>query len=68
MKIPLINLKDQFAPLRDQMLAAISQILDTQEFVLGSEVKALEDEVAPVFNDEARDRLPHPDQMLCCSP
>src|SRR6267378_8296858 len=50
MKIPLINLKDQFAPLRDQMLAAISEILDTQQFVLGGEVKALENEVAQYSN------------------
>src|SRR5712691_9379234 len=50
MKIPLINLKDQFAPLRDQMLAAISEILDTQQFVLGGEVKALEDEIAQYSN------------------
>ncbi len=50
MKIPLVNLKAQFAPLRAEMLAAIERIVDSQQFVLGPEVKALEDEVAQYSN------------------
>src|SRR4051794_16093633 len=46
MNIPLVNLKAQFAPLRSEMLASLERILDSQQFVLGPEVKALEDEVA----------------------
>jgi dTDP-4-amino-4,6-dideoxygalactose transaminase len=46
MEIPLVNLKAQFRPLRTQMLAAIERIIDSQQFVLGPEVKALEDEIA----------------------
>ena len=46
MKIPAVNLKAQFEPLRSELLAAIERIIDTQQFVLGSEVQALEDEVA----------------------
>jgi dTDP-4-amino-4,6-dideoxygalactose transaminase len=50
MKIPLINLKVQFEPLRAEMLAALERILDSQQFVLGPEVKALEEEVAEYSN------------------
>ncbi|HXD33274.1 MAG TPA: DegT/DnrJ/EryC1/StrS family aminotransferase [Pyrinomonadaceae bacterium] len=46
MNIPLINLKAQFAPLRAEMLQSLERILDSQQFVLGPEVKALEEEVA----------------------
>ena len=50
MNIPLINLKDQFAPLRAEMLASLERIVDSQQFALGPEVKALEDEVAQYSN------------------
>lgn len=46
MNIPLVNLKAQFMPLRAEMLASLERILDSQQFVLGPEVKALEEEVA----------------------
>ena len=46
MNIPLVNLKAQFTPLRAEMLASLERILDSQQFVLGPEVKALEEEVA----------------------
>jgi dTDP-4-amino-4,6-dideoxygalactose transaminase len=50
MNIPLINLKDQFAPLRAEMLASLERIVDSQQFALGPEVKALEDEIARYSN------------------
>lgn len=50
MNIPLINLKDQFAPLRAEMLASLERIVDSQQFALGPEVKALEDEIARYAN------------------
>lgn len=46
MNVPLINLKAQFTPLRAEMLASLERVLDSQHFVLGPEVKALEEEVA----------------------
>jgi len=46
MRVSLVDLKGQFAPLREEMLAALGQVLDTQQFVLGAEVKALEGEIA----------------------
>src|ERR1700720_4077285 len=48
--IPLISLKDQFEPLREQMRAAIDGVMDSQQFVLGAEVKSLEEEVARYSN------------------
>ena len=50
MDIPAINLKAQFEPLREQMRAAIERVMDTQQFVLGAEVKSLEEEIARYSN------------------
>jgi dTDP-4-amino-4,6-dideoxygalactose transaminase len=44
--VPLLDLKAQFAPLRAEILAAISRVCDTQQFILGPEVEALERELA----------------------
>jgi dTDP-4-amino-4,6-dideoxygalactose transaminase len=44
-KVPLLDLKAQFAPLRDDALAAIARICDTQHFILGPEVEGLEREL-----------------------
>jgi len=46
MNVPLLDLKAQYAPLREEMLAAVERVFDSQYFVLGPEVKALEKEVA----------------------
>ena len=50
MKVPLIDLAAQFEPLREQMLASIERVIDSQQFVLGSEVKSLEEEIARYSN------------------
>jgi dTDP-4-amino-4,6-dideoxygalactose transaminase len=44
--VPLLDLKAQFAPLRDQIQRAVGEIIESQGFVLGPVVKGLEDEVA----------------------
>ena len=44
--VPLLDLKAQFAPLRDPIQRAVGEIIESQGFVLGPVVKALEDEVA----------------------
>ena len=43
--VPLIDLKAQFAPLRQDVLDAIARVCDTQHFILGPEVEALEREL-----------------------
>ena len=52
-KVPLLDLKAQFAPLRADVLEAITRVCDGQQFILGSEVESLEREL------EAFLRIPH---------
>jgi dTDP-4-amino-4,6-dideoxygalactose transaminase len=44
--VPLLDLTAQYRPLRDEILAAITRVCDTQRFILGPEVDALERELA----------------------
>ena len=46
MKVPMLDLKAQFAPLRGEIEQAISRVMDTQGFINGPEVGELECEVA----------------------
>ena len=46
MKVPLLDLAEQNAELRPEIEAALGRVLDTNGFILGSEVAALENEVA----------------------
>jgi dTDP-4-amino-4,6-dideoxygalactose transaminase len=46
MKVPLLDLQGQHHALRSQLLAAVERVIDTQQFVLGPEVAALEKEIA----------------------
>jgi dTDP-4-amino-4,6-dideoxygalactose transaminase len=46
MKVPLIDLRGQHLALRPQLLEAIERVIDSQQFVLGDEVEALEKEIA----------------------
>ena len=44
--VPLLDLQAQFASLRDEIYRAMEEIVDSQQFVLGSPVERLEAEVA----------------------
>jgi dTDP-4-amino-4,6-dideoxygalactose transaminase len=46
MKVPLLDLQAQYAPLRDELRAAALRVMDSQQFILGPDVPALEREVA----------------------
>ncbi len=46
MQVPLLDLKPQHAHLREELRAALDRILDSQQFVLGEEVRLLETELA----------------------
>ena len=46
MQVPLLDLKAQYATLRDEARAAVDRVLESQYFILGPEVEALEREVA----------------------
>jgi dTDP-4-amino-4,6-dideoxygalactose transaminase len=43
--VPLLDLQAQYRPLRDELLAAIIRVCDSQRFILGPEVDALEREL-----------------------
>jgi dTDP-4-amino-4,6-dideoxygalactose transaminase len=44
--IPFLDLKGQFAEIRDEVLEAVHRVLESQHFILGPEVDAFEREVA----------------------
>jgi len=46
MKVPLLDLKAQYAAIREDVRAAVDAVMDAQYFILGPEVQALEEEVA----------------------
>ena len=45
-KVPLLDLKAQYATIRAEIREAIDRVCDSQHFILGPEVAALEQEVA----------------------
>ena len=49
MRIPLLDLQAQYLPLRDEILAAIARVCDSQRFIMGPEVEALEREMAALL-------------------
>ncbi|MCI0417589.1 DegT/DnrJ/EryC1/StrS family aminotransferase [bacterium] len=45
MKVPFINLKEQYATIRNEITQAMERVLDSQKFILDAEVAALEAEM-----------------------
>ena len=46
MNVPLLDLQAQYASLRDEVRPAIERVLESQRFVLGDEVRRLENSIA----------------------
>lgn len=44
--VPLLDLRRQYDGIREEVLAAIARVCDSQSFILGPEVEALESEIA----------------------
>jgi dTDP-4-amino-4,6-dideoxygalactose transaminase len=44
--VPLLDLRRQYESIRDDVLAAIARVCDSQSFILGPEVEALEREIS----------------------
>jgi dTDP-4-amino-4,6-dideoxygalactose transaminase len=45
-QFPFLDLKAQFATVRDEVMTAVTRVMQSQHFILGPEVEALEAEVA----------------------
>lgn len=52
MAVPLLDLKAQYRPLREEILAAVTRVCDSQYFVMGPEVDGLERELAAMLETE----------------
>jgi dTDP-4-amino-4,6-dideoxygalactose transaminase len=46
MEVPLLDLKAQYATIRDQIKTAVDAVFESQRFILGPNVTALEEEIA----------------------
>ena len=44
--IPMLDLRAQYHAIREEIQAALREVLDSQQFILGPQVQALEDEIA----------------------
>ena len=51
--VPLLDLQRQYAQIKPDVLAAIERVCNSQQFILGSEVEALEREIAGFCGVEA---------------
>jgi dTDP-4-amino-4,6-dideoxygalactose transaminase len=49
MQVPLLDLRAQFTPIREQVLEAMIRVADSQRYVMGPEVEALERELAALI-------------------
>ncbi len=46
MQVPLLDLKAQYAQIRQEIRQALNEVLESQRFILGPQVEALESEIA----------------------
>jgi dTDP-4-amino-4,6-dideoxygalactose transaminase len=49
MPVPLLDLQAQYRPLRDDILAAMTRVADSQRFIMGPEIDALERELSALL-------------------
>jgi dTDP-4-amino-4,6-dideoxygalactose transaminase len=49
MTVPLLDLQAQYRPLREEILAAVTRVCDSQRFIMGPEVDALEREMSALL-------------------
>ncbi len=47
--VALLDLQAQYAPIRDEVLAAITRVCDSQRFIMGPEITSLERELAALI-------------------
>jgi dTDP-4-amino-4,6-dideoxygalactose transaminase len=49
MTVPLLDLRAQYEPLRDEILAAVTRVCDSQRYIMGPEITAFEEEIASII-------------------
>jgi dTDP-4-amino-4,6-dideoxygalactose transaminase len=49
MNVPLLDLQAQYRPLRDEILAAVTRVCDSQRFIMGPEIDGLERELSALI-------------------
>ena len=49
LQFPFLDLRAQFAGIRDEVMQAITRVMDSQQFIMGAEVEALERELAELL-------------------
>ena len=54
MKFPLLDLKAQYKTIEKELKQRVSEVLDSQIFILGAEVRALEEELKAYMNSELK--------------
>ena len=47
--VPLLDLSPQYLAIKDEINEAIRRVVESQRFILGPEVEALENEIAQVL-------------------
>ncbi len=45
-RVPLLDLKQQYAAIHDEVQAALARVFESQQFILGPQLRALENEIA----------------------
>lgn len=50
MKVPMLDLSEQYSSLRDEMLQVLDEVMTSSRFILGDNVKKLEQDVAAYSN------------------
>ena len=46
MQVPLLDLKEQLKPLRNEIISEVTKVIDSTDYILGSKVEEFENEVA----------------------
>src|SRR6266567_2854568 len=49
LKVPLLDLQSQYRPLREEILAAMTRVADSQRFIMGPEIDAIEQELGALI-------------------
>jgi dTDP-4-amino-4,6-dideoxygalactose transaminase len=51
-QVPLLDLKAQYATIKDEILAAVSEVLETQRFIGGPKINELEEKIAAISDSK----------------